>query len=400
MFQPVNEIAQIDEAIDADEEDAETYYAVIAMDGDDMGQWVGGAKTAPLVNSLAEQAQTYFRDHWGKGATDLPPANEVPRPLSPGYHAALSEALANFSLYCAGPIIEAFKGQLIYAGGDDVLAMTPAHAALDCAQALQLAFRGIHPDASDAHASNKVREVLKDLFDYSQHTDGFLTLRKSERGDVGRAEHLKPNWPLLVMGPKASVSAGIAIGHVRAPMQDTIQAARDAEKSAKKVKNKGAFCLRILKRSGEAVGFAARWDDGAAAVWGELNAQIHDLSGRFAYRYAELVKTLVVEGGGVNSMGASEVEAKRGNAVVSEDGGEAGVRYADIWHDSLAEAVQAELRHVLRQQGGLPSDKAREIARQWCGTLIPSLCPRDFLHFWLSWAFVNRHAKPNATNLS
>ena len=140
----------------------------------------------------------------------------------------------------------------------------------------------------------RVKSVLNDLFDFSRHTDGFLTLRKSERGDVGRAEHLKPNWPLMVMGPKATVSAGIAIGHVRAPMQDTIQAAREAEKSAKDVKNKGGFCLSILKRSGEAVGFAARWNDGVVAVWGELDSQIHDLSGRFAYRYAELVKALVI----------------------------------------------------------------------------------------------------------
>ena len=345
----------------------ESYYAVLAMDGDDMGQWVSGVKAAPLVNSLAENAQAYFRDHWPKGATDLPSADQVPRPLSPGYHAALSEALANFSLYCARPIVEAFRGQLIYAGGDDVLAMTAASSALDCAQALQLAFRGVHPDDSGAHASAAVKRVLNDLFDYSRHTDGFLTLRKSERGDVGRAEHLKPNWPLMVMGPEATASIGIAIGHVRAPMQDTIQAAREAERDAKSVPGKGAFHLSILKRSGEAVSFSARWNDAVVAVWGELNSQIHDLSGRFAYRYAELAKALVVVGGG---------------------------------DTGLAEALQAELRHTLRQQGGLNTDKPCEIAAQWCAALIPALCPRDFLHFWLTWAFINRLAKPTASNQS
>jgi len=364
-FAPVDEIAQIDQAIDADGEEAEIYYAVIAMDGDDMGQWVSGAKTAPLINSLAEQAKTYFRKNWGKDA----------RPLSPGYHAALSEALANFSLYCARPIVVEFGGQLIYAGGDDVLAMTPASTALDCAQALQLAFRGIHPDDSGAHASEKVKGVLNKLFDFSRHTDGFLTLRKSARGDVGRAEHLKPNWPLMVMGPKASISSGIAIGHVRAPMQDTIQAARDAEKTAKSVQYKGAFCLKILKRSGEAVGISARWNDGVVAVWGELDSHIHDLSERFAHRYAELVKALVKEGGGEN-----------------------GGRYAEAWNENLKEAVQAELRHVLRQQGELKPEKAGAVATTWCAALIPALCPRDFLHFWLTWAFVHRQAKPNAIN--
>ena len=371
VFQPVDEIAQIDVAIDAEGEETETYYAVLAMDGDDMGKWVSGVKAAPLVNSLAEKAQTYFRDKWPKDAMDLPSADKVLRPLSPGYHAALSEALANFGLYCAGPIVKKFRGQLIYAGGDDVLAMTPASTALDCAQALQLAFRGVDPDDKDAHASVAVKVVLKDLFDFSRHTDGFLTLRKSERGDVGRAEHHKPNWPLILMGPRASVSVGIAIGHVHAPMQDTIQAARHAEKAAKGVPNKGAFCLSILKRSGEAVGFSARWNDSVVGVWGELHSQIHDLSGRFAYRYAGLVKALVIIGGG-----------------------RTGARYADTWEDTdLADAVQAELRHVLRQQGGLKPDKAREIAAHWCAALIPALCPRDFLHFWLTWAFVNRLAK-------
>ena len=367
----IPEIARIGDALDAEGEVSETYYAVLVMDGDDMGQWVSGVKAAPLVNSLAAPAGDYFRAHWPKDSGEFPAADQVPRPLSPGYHSALSEALANFSLYCAGPIIAAFGGQLIYAGGDDVLAMTPASTALDCAQALQLAFRGVHPDSLDAHAASNVRQVLGNLFDYSRHADGFLTLRKSERADVGRAEHLKPNWPLLVMGPQATVSVGIAIGHVRSPMQDTIQAARDAEAAAKRVPEKGAFSIQVLKRSGEAVGFSARWRDGVVAVWGELHAHIHDLSGRFAYRYATLAKALVVTGGGPG-----------------------GASYAAEWDETLKEALEAELRHVLRQQGNQEADKARELAARWCGSLTTALCPRDFLHFWLTWAFLDRLGKP------
>jgi CRISPR-associated protein Cmr2 len=345
----------------------ESYYAVLAMDGDDLGQWVSGEQAAPLVNSLAAEAQSYFRQHWKQDQAGVA-AGQVKRPLSPGYHAALSEALSNFSLYCAGPIVRAFGGQVIYAGGDDVLAMVPARAALDCAQALQLAFRGLNPEA----ASEEVKRTLHSLFDYSRHVDGFLTLRKSERADVGRAAHLKPNWPLMVMGPKATVSVGIAIGHVRSPMQDTIQAARDAEKAAKNVPDKSAFALHVLKRSGEAVGFAARWQAGVSSVWGELEADIHDLSGRFAYRYASLVKALVVIGGGPD-----------------------GASYAPDWDETLKEAVEAELRHVLIQQRGFKADRPREQAARWCEALTNALSPHDFLHFWLTWAFVNRLAKPS-----
>lgn len=375
VFQPVDEVAQIDDAIDAQGDEAEKYYAILCMDGDDMGQWVSGVKAAPLLNSLATQAGDYFRKHWPKDSKGLPLAEDVQRPLSPGYHAALSESLANFSLYCARPIVEAFGGQLIYAGGDDVLAMTPASTALDCAQALQLAFRGIHPEAPEAQASQRVKDVLKEIFDFDtkpeKHPTGFLTLRKSDRADVGRAGHLKPNWPLMVMGPKANVSVGIAIGHVRSPMQDTIQAAREAEKTAKSVPDKGAFSIQVLKRSGEAVGFSARWQQDVVAVWGELNSGIHDLSGRFAYRYATLVKALVITGGGVG-----------------------GASYAKDWDETLKESVEAELRHVLRQQGGMKANKPQELAARWCSCLTSALRPRDFLHFWLTWAFVDRLAKP------
>lgn len=179
-----DEIRQLSDNIAAEsdsgaEPDAKhRYYAVLCMDGDDMGQWVSGVRAAPLVNSLADKAGDYFRRHWKTGL-GLPKADQVRRPLS----------------------------------------------------------------------------------------------------------HLKPNWPFMVMGPKATVSVGIAIGHVRAPMQDTIQAAREAEREAKATPGKSAFALRILKRSGEAVSFAAKWDSGVPAVWSELNAGVHNLSSRFAYRY-------------------------------------------------------------------------------------------------------------------
>lgn len=347
----------------------ESYYAVLAMDGDDMGQWVSGEKAAPLVNSLAEQAQGYFRKHWKSDETGVT-ADQVKRPLSPGYHAALSEALSNFSLYCAGPIVRAFGGQLIYAGGDDVLAMLPARAALDCAQALQLAFRGVDPSPAEAHASQAVNDKLNRLFAFP--APGFVRCLT----ESGRKANLKPNWPLMVMGPQAGASVGIAVGHVRSPMQDTIQAAREAEQAAKKVPGKSAFCLNVLKRSGEAVGFAAKWSSGLVSIWGELEAGIHDLSGRFAHRYATLVKALVVTGGGPG-----------------------GATYATQWTDTLREAVTAELAHVIRQQSDNRQThaNARELASRWAPVLTAALAPRDFLHFWLTFAFINRLAKSQTT---
>ncbi|HPY31641.1 MAG TPA: type III-B CRISPR-associated protein Cas10/Cmr2 [Verrucomicrobiota bacterium] len=382
-FESVQDIAVIERDLDALPGESLRscgYYAVLCMDGDDMGQWVGGIKTPLLKKVLAGKAWDYFKNGkagkggWkplgGEGEADLPPkAEAVRRPLSPSFHAALSEAISNFGLYCAGQIVEKFSGQMLFAGGDDVLAMLPAAKALECAFALQCAFQGYLPD--DAPCS--VRTALQwspdnpsGLFEFPAY--GFVTCKHG----AGKSERLRPNWPLMVPGREATASAGIAIGHVRSPMQDTIQAAREAERLAKEVPNKGAFALQVLKRSGEAVGFAARWSSGVVSVWSELEAGIHDLSGRFAYRYASLVKALVVTGGGPE-----------------------GAAYASEWTETLREAIEAELRHVLIQQGDFKAEKAREQAQRWCDILTAVLNPRDYLHFWMTWAFVNRLTKPS-----
>src|SRR5207245_11410812 len=106
-------------------------------------------------------------------------------------------------------------------------------------------------------------------------------------------EHHRPNWPLMVMRPEATASVGIAIAHVRAPMQETIQAARDSEHTAKSVPGKAAFCLSILKRSGESTQFAAKWETNVAGVWAELASGVLDQTGRFAYRYLQLIRPLL-----------------------------------------------------------------------------------------------------------
>jgi hypothetical protein len=416
-FDSVQDIA---EAIDADpdqwrsegrtesETKKPTYYAVLCMDGDDMGQWVSGTKTPPLMSALALKAQDYFCEHWQPIQSDYrgskvewqaidkvvaakngqPEKRPVQRPLAPGYHAALSEALSNFGLYCAGQIVEAFSGQLIYAGGDDVVAMLPAANALDCAHALQLAFRGELPeDAPDA-----VKRVLrwapdnsKGLFEFP--APGFIHCKHG----AGHDERLRPNWPLLVPGPRATASTGLAIGHVHAPMQDTIQAARDAEQAAKKVPGKAAFCLTILKRSGESVEFAACWSSGVAGVWAELEANPDRLSGRFAYRYIQLLRPLL--------------------ALSGQDADEG---WMPRWNRTLVQAVTEELRHIHYQQSEsgdsaqVKRRRALEQSARWIHALIgepdeadrpefkPHLSPRGFIHFWMAWAFVNRLARPEA----
>jgi len=242
----------------------EAYYAVLCFDGDEMGKWVSGAKAPPLLGQLSSEARHYFDQHWRPEIASELKANQVRRLLTPAYHAALSEALNHFALYCVRPVIQRFGGQLIYCGGDDVLAMLPAASALACAEALYWTFRGQLPDTAD------VDEVLNSpALDVLAGRNGlFEFLPKGEpdtlRGGFVRiAEPLQnqPRWPFIVPGPRATASVGIAVGHVRSPMQDTIQAARDAEQQAKKHYGRDAFCLRILKRSGEALEIGGHWRD-------------------------------------------------------------------------------------------------------------------------------------------
>lgn len=382
QFDSVPELAQIDKAIDNDDEDAETYYAVLSMDGDDMGRWVSGLKTPKLCDAVSstgsvehpkKSPRAYLQAHWKPEQVDGLSWDQVRRPLSPGYHAALSEALANFGLYCAGQVVREFGGQLIYAGGDDVLAMLPAANALDCAQALQLAFRGLAPGKPEARATLEVQRVLDKLFDFP--ADGFVRCKAG----TGRGEHTRPSWPLLVMGPAATASVGIAIGHVRSPMQDTIQAARDAETAAKQLPGKGAFCLSVLKRSGEAAIVRAKWRSGVACVWEELGLGVHDQSSRFAYRYLQLIRPLL-----------ASTEHNNDEGWVSE------------WSGPLRETIEAELRHVLKQQADQPPPAAADNASRWISALVgndfahPTLTPRDFIHFWMAWAFVKRLTKPDS----
>jgi len=227
-----------------------------------------------------------------------------------------------------------------------------------------LIFRGINPESPDAHASYRVKKILTSLFDFP--APGFVRCKT----DAGRAVHLKPNWPLLVMGPKATASVGIAIGHVRSPMQDVIQAARDAEHAAKQVAGKGAFCLSILKRSGESVSISGKWNSGTPGVWQELEADAHSLTGRFAYVFSQRMEELL--------------------RIPGHD------QYVPQWDESLLAVAKVELATVLRRQ--TTSDQTKKQAQVLAGSMVDRLSglpPRDFLHFWMAWAFVERIKNPD-----
>lgn len=145
------------------------YYAVLLMDGDNMGPFFKGEEKSVKKTS---------------------------------------EKLSVFATRTVPTIVKKHDGVLLYAGGDDVLALFP------------------------------IQTVLKAAFELRK---GFSD---SEHGLSG-----------------ATASTGIAIGHKRTPLQQMLQEARILEKAAKEftegdlsVPTKNAFALSVLPRSGEYLG--------------------------------------------------------------------------------------------------------------------------------------------------
>lgn len=155
----------------------EAYLAIIAADGDAMGKTIAGLE-------LLEEHQGFSKD------------------------------LAKFAAE-ARKIVERHYGALVFAGGDDVLALVPVDLALECARALH---------------------------------DTFGQLMEA----AGQRAKTKP-----------TLSVGVAIGHAMDPMEDLLERARAAEKRAKHSVGDGedrdGLCVTVHPRSGAPIGVRAQW---------------------------------------------------------------------------------------------------------------------------------------------
>ncbi|MBX3746397.1 MAG: type III-B CRISPR-associated protein Cas10/Cmr2 [Verrucomicrobiae bacterium] len=271
---------------DSNKEGSGRYFAVLALDGDQIGKWVSGEKTPAYRSVLATYgdqdtaAIEYFTrnsnpDGQGMLQDRFARLLDTRRLVSPSYHLQFSECLSNFALYCARPIVEAFDGRLIYAGGDDVVAMLPADTALPCAQALRMAFQGNQVLDADG----------RPLF--SSPVPGFLT---SMTLHDGRTHPI----PFLVPGPEADCSVGVAIAHFKSPLQDVVREAQRAEKRAKEKRelDRSAVAVTLMKRSGETIQWGCKWEstglDALAAVINGMNDEV--VSAKFPHRIVALVE--------------------------------------------------------------------------------------------------------------
>jgi len=177
----------------------EGYFAVLALDGDKMGERIHHIRLA-------------------------------------GEHTDFSHKLGKFALHEVGPVVIQHQGRIIYAGGDDVVALLPADTALHCAEDLRREFK--------------------------KATTGL------------------------------DASAGIAIAHFANPLQDVVRAAREAEQRAKHQLERSAVAITLLKRSGETVEWGCRWEGGGLELFNAIADGLlrEELSGKFTYALVELLQ--------------------------------------------------------------------------------------------------------------
>ena len=165
---------------------------------------------------------------------------------------------------------------------------------------------------------------------------------------------------MLLPGHKATVSVGIAIGHVKSPMQDLIKTAREAEKTAKEA-GKNGFCLTIKKRSGETNSFFAHWGIGdLLSAWNELSNELNEknISNRFPYIYTQYIAPLL--------------KGKTG-------------KYFDKFDDDIEGACKEFLRITNSRQG-----ENSKIDFETLFDKVKNTTPENYLNFWFCLAFMNR----------
>jgi CRISPR-associated protein Cmr2 len=224
----------------------ETYYALIMLDGDHMGAILSGMgadndKTAITYReSLHPQVQSGFDQHAASQPL-IQAYGRQKRPISPNRHLAISGALNDFSQTVVRHVVEEeHLGRVIYAGGDDVLAMLPVADLVSTMQRLRHAYSGNDPE----HEGGTDKTLTLD--------NGFALL-KTRRGGKEQLRLMR------MMGKQATASCGAVIAHHQAPLGAVLRELRQAEQRAKHEGGRDAFSISVIKRSGGALRLTGKW---------------------------------------------------------------------------------------------------------------------------------------------
>ena len=235
------------------------YYAILMMDGDKMGDLVNGkavnlAKWRDIMHSRLPEK---MKKSPSKEKTDGWLGNnrlEEQRHLTPSVHKAISESLGDFSLNTVSYIInKKYHGHLIYAGGDDVLAVMPVDKVLEAAQ--------------------KIKEFYRTPFLIKKADGSIEKCREGENYTPKKGEKL-----LIHPGEASTISASVVIAHHKEPLRRLIIHAHDILiNEAKEKKGRDAIALSLKKRSGSEKLISQKWVDKGENFIDKLIIVTHDL---------------------------------------------------------------------------------------------------------------------------
>lgn len=320
-----------------------TQVALIALDGDGvtkllLGKEVG-ARWRDVIHPRAVEAMEGEDGKEGDATTRAagwPDLLGQARLMGPSTHAFVNRVLASFAHTIVPWVVEReFSGRLIYAGGDDVLALAPAGEALDIAARLaQLYSAAWVIDTRPSEEPWGWRQRNASFSQDARAADRFVVVAPGDsplpwpipaerthapvalwiEASARRSGAPVTGRLLPMMGAGQTLSAGIAIGHYKTSLGALVKAAwgeRDRAKGeppdgpeAGAGTNRNAFSICRFTRGGEKARLQLAWGERGArpekALAGYVCARrvidafrAGDLPGRVPYKLREVEEAVL-----------------------------------------------------------------------------------------------------------
>jgi len=282
------------------------YYGILMMDGDNIGKWLSGEKM-PKIRELLHHKVVDELEKEEANYPELETVLNYKHPMTPSFHSAFSRKLSTFGIEKVPEKIGK-DGKLIYCGGDDLLA-----------------FVGIGTLLS---ISFKIQEEFK-------------------------------NW----MGKDFSMSAGIVIAHYKLPLKIVLEEVRDAEKKAKNLFGRNAFCIKVLAHSGEWRFTGGKWD-----IMKDFENLIEDfeqekIPGTLPYQFAESVKILTSDRNEIGEEELKELLTCELKRIVKKK------EKAEIWEE-ISEIFENYYKQILEIGKNLGDEKKLNPFEMFANLLI------------------------------
>jgi len=234
----------------------DTHIALLYMDGDSMGELLLGSHKRIKTKWEDVLHPDLVKEIYEKNINLTPGWKEIlklERTINASIHALISRALAEFAHRIVPWVVEQeYHGRLIYAGGDDVLALVPANEALDIAFCLQKLF-------SAAWVIDR-NPGIKSWDWFGGNKNKGKNRFKIVNEEYNEFDENKNHYIFPMLGKSGSISAGIAFGHYKTCLGDFLQRAKEfLEEYAKEKAGRNACAVGYFTRSGIKCCFPFKW---------------------------------------------------------------------------------------------------------------------------------------------